>query len=80
MRRVKRHSMRLKTFSTTPESRFRDQGSEVQILSPRPLFSMTYNRVKVQECEHLVSHQGITSIFAALIFKDLHPLISKCDW
>ena len=45
-RRLKHHCKRLKTFSTTPEFLFRDQGSEVQILSPRPIIFRDLNSLR----------------------------------
>jgi hypothetical protein len=51
----------------------RDQGvGGSNPLSPTMFFSAIYNRVKVQKCDPLVTHQGVNFIFTRLYFQRLN--------
>jgi hypothetical protein len=39
---------------------------------PDQFFSAIYNRVKVQKCDPLVTHQGVNFIFTRLYFQRLN--------
>jgi hypothetical protein len=57
----KHHYKRLKTFSTTPESRVRDQGSEVQ-MPPATMRSPTPNAARSRSIPCSIGHCAIAAV------------------
>ncbi len=73
MRRLKHHCIKIENIQYDSRIPFSGPGGRrFKSSLPDHFFSAIYNRVKVQKCESLVTHQGVNFIFTRLYFQRLN--------